>query len=283
MVLVSYLTYFEFMAIGLGVGAFGTLIGAGGGFVLMPILILLYPEQSPDLLTSVSLAVVFLNALSGSEAYARMRRIDYRSAVVFALATIPGSVLGAVNTAFVPRRLFDAILAVALIAGAIALMVKPGAKPAAPRAKPGSRIALGRQVTRHIVEANGVSHEYTFNIWLGAAVSVAVGYISSFLGIGGGIIHVPVLVYLLNFPVHIATATSHFILVIMALAGTVTHMITGAFSHGVHHIVALAIGVIAGAQIGALASDRIKGKWIIICLAGALGLVGVRILLLVVF
>lgn len=279
MALFSYLNYFEFMAIGLGVGAFGTLIGAGGGFVLMPILILLYPEQTPDMLTSISLAVVFLNALSGSEAYARMKRIDYRSGLVFALATIPGAVLGALNTSFIPRRLFDAVFAVALIVGAVALIVKPGARRAATR----TRQTSPHDVTRHIVEANGADHRYSFNLWLGIAISVAVGYVSSFLGIGGGIIHVPVLVYLLNFPIHIATATSHFILVIMALAGTVTHMVTGAFSSGVHHIIALAIGVIAGAQLGALASDRIKGNWIIVCLAGALGLVGVRILALVVF
>lgn len=279
MPLFHYGTYLEFMAIGLGVGAFGTLIGAGGGFVLMPILILLYPDQSPDKLTSISLAVVFLNALSGSEAYARMKRIDYRSGLVFALATIPGAVLGAINTSIIPRRLFDGIFAVALIVGAIALIVRPGS--ATGKANP--RKLPSHNTTRHIVEANGVGYQYSFNLWSGISVSVAVGYISSFLGIGGGIIHVPVLVYLLNFPVHIATATSHFILVIMALAGTVTHMVTGGFSYGVHHIISLAMGVIAGAQLGALASDKVKGNWIIICLAAALGLVGVRILALVVF
>jgi uncharacterized membrane protein YfcA len=67
------------IALGFGVGAYGTLIGAGGGFVLMPILLLLYPDDRPELLTSISLAVVFFNTLSGSEAYAMMKRIDYRT------------------------------------------------------------------------------------------------------------------------------------------------------------------------------------------------------------
>ena len=61
----------SFILLGLVVGAFGALIGAGGGFVLMPAFILLYPQESPALLTSISLAVVFFNASSGSEAYAR--------------------------------------------------------------------------------------------------------------------------------------------------------------------------------------------------------------------
>jgi len=65
--------------IGFAVGAFGTLIGAGGGFILTTILLLLYPHDSPQTLTAISLAAVFFNAASGSAAYARQRRIDYRT------------------------------------------------------------------------------------------------------------------------------------------------------------------------------------------------------------
>ncbi len=118
--------YLGLIAMGFGVGAYGTLIGAGGGFVLMPILLLLYPDRSPELLTSISLAVVFFNAVSGSEAYALMKRIDYKSGFLFALATIPGSILGALNTAMVPRRLFDIIFSVLLICASIFLMFRSG-------------------------------------------------------------------------------------------------------------------------------------------------------------
>jgi uncharacterized membrane protein YfcA len=106
-----------------------------------------------------------------------------------------------------------------------------------------------------------------------------VGYFSSLLGIGGGIIHVPVLVHLLNFPVHIATATSHFVLAIMVLTGTLVHIITGTFSHGVRRTIALSLGVLVGAQLGARLSERVQGKWILRGLALALGAVGIRLLL----
>ena len=62
--------------LGLVVGAYGTLVGAGGGFVLVPVLLLLYPDERPVDITAISLAVVFFNASSGSIAYARLRRID---------------------------------------------------------------------------------------------------------------------------------------------------------------------------------------------------------------
>lgn len=87
------MNYGWLLLLGLFVGAYGTLIGAGGGFVLVPIL-LLYPDESPEIITSISPAVVFFNAASGSAAYARMGRIDYRAAAVFAAATVPGAVAG---------------------------------------------------------------------------------------------------------------------------------------------------------------------------------------------
>lgn len=261
------------IALGFGTGAYGTLIGAGGGFVLVPLLLLLYPHDGPHLITSISLAVVFFNATSGSEAYARMGRIDYRSGLLFALATIPGAVLGALTTSLLPRRTFDITFGVLLIAASSYLVWRSGRAESRsrPRASSGS-------TTRHLVEVDGTEHSYTFSVPLGMFLSLFVGYLSSLFGIGGGIIHVPLLTSLLDFPVHIATATSHFILAIMALAGTITHIVTGTFVHGVHRTIYLSIGVVIGAQLGARLSNRVGGVWIIRSLAIALGLVGVRLI-----
>jgi len=261
------------IVLGFGTGAYGTLIGAGGGFVLVPVLLLLYPNDGPHLITSISLAVVFFNATSGSEAYARMGRIDYRSGLLFALATIPGAVLGALTTSLLPRRLFDITFGVLLVTASAYLVWRSGRTEPSPR-----RIGRG-STTRHLVEADGTEHTYTFSVPLGMFLSLFVGYLSSLFGIGGGIIHVPLLTSLLDFPIHIATATSHFILAIMALAGTITHIATGTFIHGVHRTIYLSIGVVAGAQVGARLSNRIRGVWIIRSLAIALGLVGIRLII----
>jgi uncharacterized membrane protein YfcA len=266
--------YVEFIALGFGVGAYGTLIGAGGGFVLMPLLLLLHPQENPDRLTAISLAVVFFNALSGSAAYARMKRIEFRSGLMFAAAATPGAVVGALQTSLVSRGLFDIIFCVVLIVVAVAMILKPELQHN-PR---GSQPLSKWETTRHLVEANGTVHEWTFFPVIGVVLSFFVGYFSSFLGIGGGIIHVPALVWLLHFPVHIATATSHFILVIMALAGTLVHVWSGALAHNWRETALLALGVLGGAQLGAYLSNRIKSTWIIRSLALALGMVGVRIL-----
>ena len=90
--------------LGFAVGAFGTLVGAGGGFILAPVLLILYPHDSAQTLSSISIAVVFFNALSGSAGYARQRRIDLHVGGIFGAATLPGSIAGALLVSHVPRR-----------------------------------------------------------------------------------------------------------------------------------------------------------------------------------
>jgi uncharacterized protein len=83
----------------------------------------------------------------------------------------------------------------------------------------------------------------------------------------------------LGFPVHVATATSHFVLAILALAGSLVHWFGGRLEQGLGRIVPLAVGVVVGAQFGAFLSHHIHGKWIIRGLALALAFVGIRILM----
>lgn len=266
--------YLWLIPLGFVIGAYGTLVGAGGGFVLVPVLLLLYPTEDPEIITSISLAVVFCNALSGSWAYARMRRIDYQSGLLFASASVPGAILGAWSTAYVPRRLFDAVLGLLMMAASIFLFLYSSWE------KEATGNQLCHHLTRNLVEKNGTVHTFSYNPRVGLGLSFFVGYISSLLGIGDGIVHVPILVHLLNFPVHVATATSHFILAIMALMGTVVHIVTGAFSHGIRRTITLAVGVLLGAQGGALFSNMVRGHWILRGLAIALGFAGIRIFIM---
>jgi uncharacterized membrane protein YfcA len=265
------LEYLWLIPLGFAVGVVGTLIGAGGGFVLLPILALMYPEDGPEIIATISLAVVFCNAASGSIAYGRMRRIDYKSGLAFAAATVPGAIIGALATGYLPRRAFDAILGVLLVAVSVFLVWRNLSR------RVPSSMAHGIEAGpdgRPIADRMG-----TYNLPLGIGYSVLVGFLSSLLGLGGGIIHVPFLAHVLHFPVHVATATSHFVLAITALTGTVTHIVDGTFTQGVTRTVGLSIGVVAGAQLGAWVSSHVRGRWIVIGLAIALGSVGLRILL----
>jgi uncharacterized membrane protein YfcA len=274
------ITYLWLFPLGLAIGAFGTLIGAGGGFILVPILLIVYPNEHTELITSISLAVVFFNALSGSLAYARMKRVDFKSGIVFAVATIPGAILGAISVAYVPRQAFDIVFGVIMIAagGFLWLSAKDDHGHGTAKTTAAGSTKNSRKLTfRDFIDADGVRYQYAYNPAIGIVLSVFVGFVSSLLGVGGGFIHVPALSRLLNFPVHVATATSHFVLAVMALTGTIVHIVNGAFEHGVRRTAILAVGVLIGAQIGARLSNRIGGKSIIRGLALALVFVGLRL------
>ena len=258
--------------LGFGVGVFGTLVGAGGGFILTPVLLLVYPSSTPALITAISLVAVFFNAASGSVAYARQRRIDYRSGLVFAACTVPGSILGVIVADKVSRPGFDVVMGAVLAALATWLLRR--------HPEPQGH-GHGAGTPRTIVDREGKSYRYRANVRLGAVSSVGVGFLSSFLGIGGGVVHVPLLVALLGFPTHIATATSHFVLAFMALVATLTHVVSGTFHHliGLRRAAALSVGVVFGAQLGARLSQKLSGRVIHQLLAAALLLLGLRLIL----
>jgi len=261
--------------LGFAVGTFGTLIGAGGGFLLAPALLLLYPHERPETITAISLAVVFFNAASGSVAYAQQKRIDYRSGLTFALASVPGAVLGAYTTSFIPRQTFNLVFGCLLFVLGWLVFFNAKEKLLAPQTSD------PKATTHcHLVDRHGEEYRWSYSMPLGVAISIGVGYLSSLLGIGGGIIHVPALARLLRFPVRIATATSHFILALVALMGTIAHIALGAFAHGSRRTMFLSLGVVLGAQLGAHLSHRIQGTWILRALANALCLVGLRLLFL---
>lgn len=263
---------------GFAIGTVGTLIGAGGGFILVPVLILTHPNLPPDTITAISIAIVAVNALSGSIAYARSGRIDFKAGIVFALFTIPGSVLGVYTTSYIPKTAFHLVFGILLIAlAAFLFFSKKKLRP-----HPAKDLNAHNGFKHHILtDKEGVTYEYAYNQYTGIVISVLVGYLSPLLGIGGGIIHVPALVNWLHFPIYVATATSHFILAVMSTVSVVTNIVKGSYNdpYVLRMVLGLSAGVAAGAQLGALLSHRIKGHSIIRALAACLAIVGIRILI----
>jgi len=259
------------------IGTFGTLIGAGGGFILVPLLLIFYPELPPETVTAISMAVVSVNAISGTAAYAKSGRIDYKAGITFALYTIPGSILGVYSVKYIPIQSFNMIFGILMIVLSAYLFYKNSSNTVAV-VKSENKNGL---IHRVLTDKQGVKYEYSYNQTLGIVISILVGYLSPLLGIGGGIIHVPAMVNWLQFPVYIATATSHFILSVMATVSVIVHAIDGHYNDPtiLKMILMLCLGVVPGAQLGAYLSHRVKSKTIIKVLAGCLILVGIRILM----
>jgi uncharacterized membrane protein YfcA len=240
--------------------------------LLVPILLFLYPDESPAIITSITLTVAFFNALSGSIAYGRLKRIDYRSGLLFAMMAIPGAILGAFIVDYLSRGVFQYIFGSLLLLVAAYLLLRPEKKIS-------SGLLQMWPASRNIRDTRGNNYIYSFNLPLGMAIAFLVGIIAGLLGIGGGIVHVPAMTQILFFPIHVATATSHFVVAISTLAAIITHIVAGTFTSDIGRVAVLAAGAVIGAQFGARLSQRVKGSLIVRLLALGLAIVAIRLLI----
>ncbi|MBI5496740.1 MAG: sulfite exporter TauE/SafE family protein [Deltaproteobacteria bacterium] len=221
------------------IGAVGTLVGTGGGWAMVPFFILAMGME-PAAAAGTSLAVVLLNAVSGTVAYMWQRRVLYRMALVYAAATIPGALAGPRLHALINRATFAMAFGVFLLVLSALLLRQ---RTPAPRVEGEAPYVPTRRV-----------------LGWGAVASLGVGVFSSVLGVGGGIIHVPVLVLALGVPVHVATATSHFVLAATSLAGVVGHAALGHVRWEI--ALPMGAGAVLGAQGGAWLSGRLPSDTI---------------------
>lgn len=249
------------IALGLFAGGYGTMVGLGGGFLLVPAFLLLGYDSR--LAAGTSIAGVLLNAASGSIQYLRQRRVDIRSGIVFALAGIPGAIFGAYLDQVIPHRVFVFVFAALLVWAAVRLVTTSRHSHAEISAealrddepRPGLDDSSRGLLTRDFLDAQGVRHAYRYNLAGGVAVSLGAGLVASSLGVGGGLVQVPAMIYWFGFPTHIAIATSTLVIAITALFGTASHAFYGDVAWA--PAILVGIGAVVGAQIGARLSKRV--------------------------
>jgi uncharacterized membrane protein YfcA len=270
---ISALEIFLLALLGVVVGTYGTLVGVGGGFLVVPLLLIIY-KLPPAAAAATSLVVVLLNAASGSVTYVRRGRVDIRTGLLLAAATVPGAYfIGPELAERIPERAFKIGFGIFLLVMATLLFLRPERNSAAGSAP--RRRGLWR-IRRTFRDGTGAAVDYEFDVVLAVVLSFAVGVLSSMLGIGGGIVHVPALIHLMGFPVHVATATSQFVLAFTAAAGVAKYASGG---HVVWPLAAgIGLGVVIGAQVGARVSHRMKGAKIIRLLVLAIVILGLRLI-----
>ncbi|MFH1227592.1 MAG: sulfite exporter TauE/SafE family protein [Planctomycetota bacterium] len=240
------------------VGTIGTLAGIGGGIFIVPFL-LLACGFTPQLAVGTGLLVVLCNSLSGTVAYAfQKQRIDYRVGVFFTVFVMPGVVIGSYALNILPAALFKPIFSAILAIIAVYQIIR---KP------------IDNDDSEMGIPDKAGTNRYIFL----AAISCLTGFVAGFMGIGGGIIHIPVLIFLVGLSVHRATATSHFILFFTSLAAVIDNGIMGHIDYRTGLI--LGIGAILGAQAGAYISRRTRPRIIILMLSVVLILTALKMLI----
>jgi uncharacterized membrane protein YfcA len=222
-----------------------SLTGIGGGIFMVPVMTLLY-EFLPANAAGTSLTVIIFTAVASTLNYARQKRIYWRTGLVLAIITAPGAYLGAWLTTLLNARDLGLIFGFFLIGVAIYIIADLS----------NLRRSQNQETNTRMSDIELVRSGKT--LALGAGLSFFGGLASGLLGIGGGLLVVPIMTFAMGMAIHFATATSMFTMIFTSISGVAQH-------YQANHInfetaLLLAMGAIFGAQVGAYTSKRISSK-----------------------
>ena len=219
--------------LGFAAGILGSMIGLGGGVIVVPVLTFLgFP---PTAAASNSLFAALSNAIASTVSYSKQKRIEYSLGLKLGLLSVPGTVLGALVSTDVTPNVFKILFGFVLVSSAAYIFLR---KKIETREK-----TVSKQMMVFAIGA-----------------SFFAGVISSFFGIGGGIIFVPLMVVGMGMAMKKAAPTSQMILLFASLSGVTVHSILGHpdfLQSGL-----LAIGSFIGGLVGARLSIDIKERYL---------------------
>src|SRR5699024_3593322 len=248
------------LLIGIIAGGYGTIVGAGGGFIFVPALLIVF-NMDPVIAAGSGLVIVLINAFTGTLGYASQRKIKYKISLTIAISAIPGALFGVWLLQQYSSKYFHIFFATILVALGFFLLYKNFSIK--------DKLFKNRKSnSKKIKENKPLSHGWF--IPLGLLMRI----LSSYLAIGGGWLVVPILVYIFKVQPQNAAATSILSLFIYSFIGVGYQFYYG----NIDWIVVIfgGIGVILGSNIGVYLSNRIPGKFVMQMLSILLVIIGIR-------
>ncbi len=256
---------------GVGTGLVGALLGLGGGVFLVPLLTLAFglPIRS-----AVAASLISVIATASAAATVNLNRgvVNMRLGMVLEVATTLGGLFGGLTAMLLsPRQLFG-VFGVTLGVMAVVMALRSGRRNVL------ADVSLDPGRLGGRMEEKGTTYVYRVrNLPVGLGASLVAGAISGLLGLGGGIIKVPVLSSFCGIPIRVAASTSAFMIGVTAAASAFVYF--GRGSVDLHVSAAVALGTLPGSLAGARLSEHIHARSLKILMAAVLVVVAARMLL----
>jgi len=228
------------------IGIIASMIGIGGGVLLVPIMILM--GISPHSAIALSIGAVALTSLSAFIEYFKQKTVDLKLALFLASFSVPGALLGVYLNSLTSPELLTQLFSGLLMVIALLLWNRKYLE---------GRIPMGSlEMERTLTTKDGKTYEYKVPVLLMAPVSAAAGILAGFFGIGGGVLKVPAMI-LAGIPAHISVATSTTLVTLNSTTALISH---GAFGNELVYLFFIGPTLVVGAQIGARLSKKMNGK-----------------------
>ncbi|ASN04859.1 sulfite exporter TauE/SafE family protein [Virgibacillus necropolis] len=268
------MVYIICMIIGFVTAFAGSLIGLGGGVILIPSLLFLHQFSSefawatPQTIVGISLIVMFFTALSSTISYFKKGRVDYKTGLLLLSGSIPGGIFGSWLNQFIAAERFSFYFGILMIVLSLLFLL---------RRKTTSEKQTIAQKNIRSFHLDDKTYHYSVSFWGAFIVSLFVGTLSGLFGIGGGSVMVPLMILLFGFPAHIAIATSMFMIVFISMISAGTHIILGHVSW--EYVLFFIPGAWIGGAIGAIVNQKLKSQSLEWILRVLLLVVGVRLII----
>jgi len=262
------------IVLGLSVGLLSGLFGVGGGFLMTPLLIMF--GIPPTVAAATDSAQIVGASTSGTYAHWRLGNVDFRMGIFLLIGGFAGGLAGVQvikilkamgNADFVIKMTYVVMLG--LVGGymfieSVNAMRRARKKDVVqqPKGESGIARALKKLPFQMEFKKSGVTHSALVPIFFG----VFVGLLAAVMGVGGGFLLVPVMVYMLRMPMHVVVGTSLFQILFNCIEVTFLQAYT---NHTVDFMLAilLLIGSTLGAQVGAIFGRKLQGEQLKILLA----------------
>jgi uncharacterized membrane protein YfcA len=238
---------------GVGVGMFGSLLGLGGGLLIVPLLSLGFHLPLREAI-GVSLVCVIVTSGASAGVFLERRSANLRLGMVLELFTAIGALVGSLVAFLLPDRVLAALFAILMTYVALTMLrARAGAAAALPVTDADDDPAVhGHGFVERLSGPGYRIHRLGFG-FLG---SITAGVASALLGIGGGLIKVPTLHLILGVPLRVATATSNLMIGITASTSAWIYLIKGGIDP--YPTGPTAIGVFVGATVGSRIAPRVN-------------------------
>jgi uncharacterized membrane protein YfcA len=270
----SHMTHVVLLAVvGLVGGAFGSMVGLGGGVFIIPALALFLGVPIHNAIGASLLAVV-ATSTTAAAAYVRDDLVNLRLGMTMETFTVTGALVGGLVGAGLSRGVLSAVFGCVMIGVSAYLVLRPrgGAPPAV---EPADLGALG--ASYHDRSLNAAVRYRVHRLPVGLAASLVAGGVSGLLGVGGGFLKVPAMVLVMRVPIRAAVSTSSFMIGVTAATGAIVYLARGLVDPVT--TVPVVLGVTVGAYLGARLAQRVRSSVLTLVLAIVLLALSIQMIL----
>jgi hypothetical protein len=263
------------LVVSIGAGVLGSLVGLGGGVVIVPVLTLLL-HIDIRLAIGASIVSVIATSSGAGAAYVRERMTNLRAGMFLEIATVTGAVSGAYLTTVLPSRALFVLFGLVLGYSAYAMFRKRRSAPLLSV----SHDRLANYFDLHgsyydEVEGREVPYKVT-GTRAGLSLMYMAGMVSALLGIGSGALKVPAMDLAMHLPIKVSTATSNFMIGVTAAASAGVYFARGQIDPLL--AAPVAAGVLGGALFGSRLLSRMTSASVRVAFVVVLGVIAVQML-----